>query len=185
VKVYMLKPDPDRYQALALLREEEWDRLLDWFTGEPIGPSWLSPAVSVLREKPSDDRLLVGDFPSLGGVIPVFSGRAVEALGELLRASGEILPLSCAGGTYLAYNVTRVVNALDVERSEVKRFAEGGIMRIIRHEFRPDRLADEVVFKLPDVRKSAVYVTDEFVERVKNADLTGFQFPPVWAGASA
>lgn len=142
---------------------------------------------SVDEDSPRDDclsgGLLPSDFPSSGGIIPVFSQRAVEALADLLLAHGEILPLTCVEGAYFAYNVTRLIDALDLQRSDYHQFSSGVIFDISRHEFRPDRLRDAVIFKLPQMPGPGEFVTDVFVRRVEQARLQGFSLKEVWSEA--
>ena len=179
-KVYRLRADANRYQGLVL-EEGDWDFLWDKFDGNAIADTWRPLMVRVFR----DDGRSGGapsDFPSLAAAIPVFSPRAIESLGDMLAGSGEILALHCPEGTYVAFNVTRVVDALDEMRSELKRFDDGRIMRIVRHEFHQDSVADVDIFKLPQMPKSAVYVSDRFVERIREAHLVGFKPELVWIG---
>lgn len=49
------------------------------------------------------------------------SGRAADALGELLDGDAELLPLESSVGELVAVNVVRVADALDLDQAEVKR----------------------------------------------------------------
>jgi len=125
----------------------------------------------------------------LGGVgCPVFSARAVEALSDLLEGRGELLPLEVEGGGDLyrelyAFNITRLSDALDEAKSELKRFeSDGTIMRVERFEFDPGRLAGETVFKLAQMPEWHDFVTGAFMRRVQEAGLRGFSFDwRVWS----
>lgn len=184
MNVYELKADSNHYQSLDFVNKGDWDNfLLGRWDGRHLQASWSALEVRVLGEDEAGEPLPAGDFPSLGGIIPVFSRRARSALSDLLRANGEFLPLKCdecAGGSYDAYNVTRVVDALDETGSELKRFKSSGrVQRVLRHEFRPEFIADLHIFRIP--QENRVYVTDLFVERVRAAGLTGFEFLPLWS----
>jgi hypothetical protein len=180
MNVYSLDADSDRYQNLVLLREDDWVRLRDKFEGAPMASTWEPLLVEILRDRVHRNRPR-SDFPSLDGVIPVFSERAIAAMRDLLEPRGEILPLRCHEGTYFAYNVTRVIDALDETRSELERFDDGRVMWIDRPAFFPDRLAGEVIFKIPQSR-ARVFVTDPFAQRVHERGLAGFALRPVWSG---
>jgi hypothetical protein len=185
MNVFVLDADANKYQNLVLEHGQDADQLIDWFKGQPIGSSWRSLAVKVLRDQSHRDRP-PSDFPSFGGVVPVFSQHAVEALYDLLQRNGEILPLICQEGVYFAFNVTRLVDALDMNASEFKYFkSTGRIMRIVRHEFDAEKLGAESIFKIPQVPEGYVFVTDEFVRRVQEAGLVGFDFRRVWSGPDA
>ena len=183
--VYILDRDPDRFQSLTVTREENLDLFIDGFDGRPMADGWSALEVAVLIEEPRDAELPASDFPWLVGSPPVFSARAAEALADLLKGRGELLPLAFEEGEYYAFNVTRLSNALDEERSEFEYYPDGGIMEIVRHTFLPERLVGETIFKLP---QSGVYeyVTDPFVERVREAGLTGFLFDRIiWSSKEA
>lgn len=182
MNVYILDADANRYQNLVLVDDDEWDELGEWFDGSPIGSAWRPVQVEVLREH---KKRPPSDFPSLSPIIPVFSERAVESIGPLLKPHGEILPLDCREGVYYAFNTTCVIDALDQEQSQFERFRDGRVMDIKRHVFDADKIGISAIFLLPYLRRSRVYVTDLFVERVQEARLTGFDFRLVWPDSSS
>ena len=96
--------------------------------------------------------------------VPVFTTEAYEALRPVLDGRGEVLPLNItdAPPDAVAFNPTRVVDALDEQRSDIKRFSSGRVMRIARPVFIPDRVRDETIFKVTTYPR-ALYVTDAFV----------------------
>lgn len=147
------------------------------FSGEAIGGKW-QPIKTKFADKLS--RRKVGDFTEWG-TIPVFSHNAVSALGEVLKANGELLPIQCNGIPLWVFNVTRTADILDEVHSEIHRFSDGRFMAISRYEFDASRIpADLCVFKLPPKHWSRVYVTDIFVKAVEDAGLKGFQFEQLW-----
>lgn len=111
--------------------------------------------------------------------VPVFNARAADLLRPLLIDNGELLPLLCDEGSYFAYNVTTVLDALDLEKSSIIRFASGRIMDITRHEFLQAKVTHSI-FKIPQVPWMEVFVTDEFRDAVSQHRLTGFTFKLVW-----
>lgn len=117
------------------------------------------------------------DFPWLGAHALVMRRAAVDALGELLVASGEVLPLETDDGVELfVLNATRVVDALDEGRSEITRFpGSGRIMRIKSIAFKTELLRGIDIFRLPH-RASATYVSDRVVKIVAAAGLRGLEF---------
>jgi hypothetical protein len=187
MNIYKLKADFERYQGFSHLKNEDCKRLVDyeldhrWFRGAAIGDQWW-PIAMGLNE--GDEDLPPGDFPWCS--FPAFSKRAVEALQDLLDPNGEILPLICEFGDYYAFNTTQVVDALNEEYSELKRFKSSGrISEILRYEFYPEKLQGLSIFKLRQ-SPSKDYVTDTFVQRVQEAGLVGFDFSKaqrVWSGS--
>jgi hypothetical protein len=180
--VFILSADANNYQNLTFLDEKDWDILQD-FDGTPQKNSWNKPKVEVIRDNEANLNLPASDFPSLASHVPVFSQQAIMILNGLLKDNGEILPLSCQKGAYFAFNVTRVVDALDQSSSIVKRFKSSGrIMDIVEHKYYKDKLSNLTIFKIPQVSLMNVYVTDHFVRIVQSNSLKGFEFQKVWEG---
>lgn len=175
MQIYELRRDADHYRWLDTtdggdITGFEIDSSLVGATWEPLVVQWMTEDM---------EGTLEGDFPTLGN-LRVFSQKAVDALLELLVENGELLPLISKDGQFYVYNVTRVADALDEERSEVVRFKTSGrIMRIEHYRFRSELLAGLSIFKVPQLTE--VFVTDAFVKRVQEANLKGFAFRELWS----
>ena len=179
MQVYIIEPLSNEYQNLITIEEGDWD-IFDRFNGKPLRCKWRPVSVKVLRDDEQNKDLPVSDFPSFLSHVPCFSRKAIEALTQLLLPNGEILPLVCDEGEYFAYNVTTVLNCLDEEKSEAVRFDEGGILDIVKHEFEFSKVIHAVIFKIPQIPLMDVFVTNEFVSKVKESGLQGFEFREVW-----
>jgi hypothetical protein len=86
----------------------------------------------------------------------------------------------------LGFHVTNFVDALDKDASEVLRAPDDPnvILMIHKHVFRPEKLTTDWMFKLPYARgRSAIYVTDPFVDLIRASGLTGLEFKRVWPHA--
>ncbi len=180
MNVFALRPDCNRYQNLVCTSEKDWTILRQFDQGRLI-ESWTPLSVEVLRDNKFNRNLPPSDFPRLVAAILVFSPRAVNILRGMLEENGEILPLSCNEGEYYAFNVTTFVDALDESNSEVKRFKDGGIMRVLRYVFFPDKLRGASIFKIPQFPRQ-VFVTDKFRKVVIDNKLLGFEFVDLWEG---
>ena len=124
------------------------------------------------------------DYPCVDMMIPAFSRRAVVALGPLLSASGEWLPLACGLGEFYAFNITGISRALDTELSAIEYFSDSDIiLDIDKHEFDPAKLTGcPPIFRIWQ-RPGNTYLTNDFVDRVHEAKLHGFHFIRVWRRA--
>jgi len=107
---------------------------------------------------------------------------AASLLADKFAGDVELLPLDCPDAELFAVNVLRVVDALDLDRSVVERFSSGRIMTIDAPAFIPSRLVDTAIFKIPQMLRGPVYVTDDFVTAIKDHDLCCIDFRLVWAG---
>ncbi len=180
MRLFILRADSNRYQGLVFQSSGNYN-MLNQFDGRILSDTWRSPVVEILHNDELGQDLLPSDFPSFATHVPVFSSRAVGALRGLLEENGEILPLSCDEGEYIAFNVTEIVDALHEPTSTIKRFQSSGrIMDVLTHNFLIDRLYGAIIFKIPQVPLMNVYVTDRFRDIVTASDLQGFRFDQVW-----
>jgi len=123
------------------------------------------------------------DYPCVD-TMPAFSQRAVDVLRDMLEPNGELLPLISDVGTYYAYNITTIANILNHDKSEIEWFDDSDSkserpMCIDRYEFFPDRINGLTIFRLPETA-TEVFVTSDFVSRVRDAGLKGFDFAKLW-----
>ncbi len=109
--------------------------------------------------------------------------RALKQLGRVVQDYGEILPLQSDSDSVWVFNVTRLVDALDEERSDLLRSVEPGnrILRVRKPVFRADCLKGLHLFKVRSHPMGITYFTDMFVDLVREHDLTGLDFKLVWA----
>lgn len=181
--IYELWSDANRVQNLFLpgLDDAATLAVTSQVNGAPIAGNWVRPRVAVLRDGKHNKALTPSDFPSLYGVIPVFSARAVSVLRDELASSGELLDLVCDEGEYFAFNVTRFVDCLDEPNSDLIRFKDGRVVMIKRYAFLPQTptlVGASSIFRLPQNTPGVPYVTEAFVEKTKKANLAGFLFRP-------
>lgn len=154
------------------------------FDGSRKAANWQPIRMRLVDKDERGRRLLPSDIPWLGEHAPVLRRKAVERFGSMLAADGELLPLACDEAELFVFNVTSVVDALDLDRSELLRFpSTGRIMKVKTHVFRPERLSGVRAFKVPELLRSSLFVTDEVV-RVAGG-LTGVGFKLLWEGSAA
>jgi hypothetical protein len=149
---------------------------------------WKPPRLAATWQPPKliGDVRPENDFPGEGApvaLVPVFSQRAVEGLREFLEPNGELLPVLTALGTYFAYNLTTVVDALDTENSEIFwhdiRTKKWRAREVNVFRFKPRSLDGLTIFKIPQM-PVAIYVTEPFVQRVRELGLNGMWITKVW-----
>ncbi len=175
-KIYKTQP-AEGFEWVHPVAQSDYE--LFRFDGTPRVTRWFPVKVERSTHDENRKRLEPGDFPPGCGF--VVSRAAKEYLGPCLEAAGELLPLDCPDGEFWTLNVTRLVDALDEEGSEVLRSTETGrILMVHRPRFHASRLGPEI-FKLPQTPRSAIYVSEEFVKKVKTSPLKGLDFKLVWA----
>ena|SRR5687768_14373951 len=182
MKLYQVAPD-ERFESVVPVDRSEWDRfcMLD---GTTQRKSW----VPILVRRVAEDEgrhFETADFPWLGSHVLVMRRRATEVLAELLNEYGELLPLECADAELWAYNVCRVVDALDEERAKIARFpGTGRIMSVERYAFRPEQVDGHLLFKLRQLPLGPIVVSDAFVQLVRSRQLVGLDFQAIWEGVA-
>jgi len=122
------------------------------------------------------------DFPCLNMTEPTFSKRACKILKDFLEPNGELLPLQSDIGEYYFYNITSVVrDALDMKESvyQLWREAPSTALEIDYFSLYEERLKVPPIFRFAEYPQGAI-VTDEFVKRVRDYGLNGFEFQKIW-----
>jgi hypothetical protein len=183
MNVYHMHPD---------YRQEKW---VSFTTKEgqglPLNP-WddaaffdAHPRIEIKRDSelaPRGAKLVLPDYSQLGARHPVFSINAKRVLLPHLEGLGEWIELIFEGATYWLFFITNTVDALDEDKSEIKRFASSGrIMAIDTFVFRAETLRDQFLCRLKTLPGAHCIVTDNFVDVVRQHGLTGFLFQRLWS----
>jgi hypothetical protein len=178
-----------RVYKAAVVEGFEWVQPLDeadfdavyQLDGTQVTQRWKPIRVKTLE---SDDRgrpLRRADLPWLGGHALVFRDRARDAVAELLAGSGEFLELELADDSdrFWLYNARSVADALDEDASDLVRFpSTGRVMKVNRHVFRPDVVADLVAFRVPQTR--SLFLAGDVVDGISALRLSGAGFELAW-----
>ncbi len=177
--IYQLNPDANHFQNLVLKNINDLNDVNRLLPGTPMGSTWRPVRVEVFRGDRRNKHLPAGDFPTFD-VVPTFSARAAQVLGDLLTDHGELLPLVCEEGQYFVFNCTTFVDGLDTERSEIVYFDDGSVNLVRSYVLDSDKVAGRPVFRLRGERMLNVFVNEAFVRQVQEAGLRGFDFRQVW-----
>lgn len=181
MKIWKLHRQFEKYEILKFSNEKDSDFFHQNFKGVPIKESWEQILVEIYQGGEESD------FPD--GLLspPIFSERTVQKLGEFLDGNDvELLPLhTIKNKKYYAVNVLKVLDCIDGDRSEVKRFRSGEIMKYKKYAFKEDQVKGQDIFKLVDheekkIFSTQIFVSDRFRDKVKESGLTGFDFIKVW-----
>ncbi len=149
-----------------------------------LAANWSPPTFEVVTNDEDRSRLPKSDFPTYTIATMVLSDRAVERLRTVLDACGEVLPIHLSNDheTLFLFNVTRVINAVDMKRSKFMRFPSGGIMKYERLVFDAKAIPDEALFfkttQLGPITE--IFATEQAVTAVERANLSGYNFRLAW-----
>ena len=190
MKFWEYKKDSDHYFTLALadFEREKWVLSRDFQPGpipEPIPkitvqyetqPKDLSPSQRALLRK---GKLPKADFPSLYGGKIVFSEKALNALLPLIQSDVQVIPLFCEEEQLFLIHLTRHVDGLDLERSDIQWSIENKMINTIKHYvFYVEKLKDINICRVP-IYFPWVYVSDAFKAAVEEHDLKGLLWKPL------
>jgi hypothetical protein len=146
----------------------------------PKASSWTPLPITRIDDVEEDSsKLEPGDFPGLSNfcALPVFSARAWEVLSRHIDCRWEALPLTPPKWTQLyLIHVMERIDCVDLDRSEVSRFSDGGVMRIERFCLKPEKLEGKHIFKTPIESGGDLLVDDVFREIVQQNGLKGLTF---------
>lgn len=141
--------------------------------------------LAVRREERSlarSPRLRVSDSPWFHGANLVLTETARDRTESLLAPWGVFLPLDCAGEVLYFFLPTAVIPALDHEASEIEYFRDSKrVMAVRRYVFDPTVIGDHQMFRLPERRRTDLFVTEGFREAWLATGVTGVGFEKVWS----
>lgn len=178
-KVFKVWPD-EGFELLLPVEKDDHER--STFNGQPLTGAWTPMRVKRVREGKSGSIRKIGDFSkgSIGDL--VLTGHAKMKVGTIFEQYGELLPLACDEGEYWTLNVTYFIDALDEERSVVLRAPdENRILLVDKYVFDGRTLENAMLFKIPQLRRGAFFVTDPFVKMIRSTGLVGLTFEQIWA----
>lgn len=167
------------YEVINAHNDSDYEVFLS-LNGTPCASTWRPIKVHRVR---ADNRQACrpSDFPWLGADSLVMRKNAVDELRDILEKNGEILPLETDDEINLSVLNTNVINALDEVNSDIIRFPGNNRIMLVKSPFFiKEKIRGVDIFKLPH-RASSTYVSDFFVNRVRDAGLQGLTFKKVWS----
>jgi len=186
MKYWMYTEDVDNYAHLFFVDQGFTRQLVTEFMGKPYTKPWTMPEVNYAREweapglseeervmiKKINEGLPQPDFPWLVGAesAAVFNERTLQVLHHLIRDSVQIFPLSHESQKFYLINIIEIVDCLDEELSEVRRY--GPASRIIKPVFKEQLAKGKHIFKVPQ-SPSAIFVSDRFKQEIESNALKG------------
>jgi hypothetical protein len=123
------------------------------------------------------------DAPWMSSSALVLKPSARAFIEPLFGSSVEYVPIVGTVYDELYYvHVLQHTDVLDLDRSEIKRFPSSGrIMRIVQHQFLRGVEAAGPIFKLSQMPRESLYVSEAVVSAIAHSGLTGFAFRQVWS----
>lgn len=189
-KLNKITGDP-RFEGFALNpspsligRETLEDDLTPGFSDAEETLNWKQPALANIWVAPSVRGRVSGfnDYPCINMIHPAFSGKAIDALYDILSENGEILPLLSETDTrFFFYNILTIASVLDRDSSVCEFWCNPPTTAsdIKFFVFDEQKIQGLEIFRIPEMPMS-VFVTNTFIDRVESSHLQGFEFNKVW-----
>ncbi|RZO86236.1 MAG: hypothetical protein EVA65_04715 [Oceanococcus sp.] len=178
--VYSIQPIDDGWWVLAQ-NDDDLERICA--SSEPLLPNWKPLEARLLTEGEGKSFVEV-DMPWMAGAALVVNNQAKRALEDVVGVEAEFLPVNVADKKFWILNAFQLPDALDEAGSEILRFPSSGrVMKVLQFAFNAGAVSDRTIFKIPQLSRSATFVTEKFVAAVIAAGLSGFQFTEIWASS--
>lgn len=173
MKVFQVHADADDYNFFELVNKSDWD--FEDFNGTSLIKSWRPFKIKRARGR----KYPVGDFSSISSLHFLVNSKIKDIFESIFKDKVELLPVEYDEPYYLM-NVINMIDALDMEKSEFKRYKDGRIMFCTKYVFKEEVIGNNIIFKIPQFPTVDVLVTEEFVKMAEDNDLKGFIFEELW-----
>ncbi|MFB5269429.1 imm11 family protein [Paenibacillus enshidis] len=169
------------YKPLMVDIEDETNPQIDEMLGNISRGQSMQQEWRPLRVLYKADKGKSIDFPRYAPAMNVFNDRAVSVLEPLIDGLVEFLPLIDDKYNFYFCNVINILDCVDHEKS-VPEIMLDKIISYHSLYFKEDLLQTERrhIFKIPELVRTRVYVSDEFRDAVLEAGLKGLDFIQVW-----
>lgn len=119
----------------------------------------------------------IGDVFSVEVSSFILNEYAFNILNPYLKGHTQVFRLKNQDDVLYVINVTDIIDCLDYDKSEIKRFPSSGrVMKVIEYSFHKDKLKNATIFKLPEFVKTTCYVTEEFKKATEENNIKGFKY---------
>lgn len=119
----------------------------------------------------------IGDVFSVEVSSFILNEKSYKILYPYIKNEVQIFKTKSENDNLYVVNVTNIIDCLDYDKSEIKRFPSSDrVMRIIKYVFKIEKLNNTTIFKLPENPKGKSYVTEEFKKVVEENHIKGFKF---------
>ena len=169
------------YEWALPANEDEYEAFAAFYC-RPQAASWSPIHMQFLREDRRGRPRVRADFPWAGvSSRIILRPNAFRLLEPHLAEYGEFLPLTSPEGELWVFNVLRVVDSLDIDKSSIEYVPDvGGISHIKSYVFRESDVDNNVVFKIPQELRGPMYCTESLVNLVESSGFTGLGFRLLW-----
>lgn len=119
----------------------------------------------------------IGDVFSVQISSFILNEKSYRVLYPYIKNEVQIFKIKSEDENLYVVNVTNIIDCLDYDKSEFKRFTSSGrIMEVTKYAFKERLLKNAFIFKLPEFSNNLNYVTEDFKKVVEENNIKGFKF---------
>ena len=168
----------DKFNSVTQSFPQEPD--LEMLSTKDYGASFAKIWPRDFTVKPLSKRKKIGDLLLVNPFL-IISEKAYFSLNEILKENGEFLSVFCREINGLkAYNPIKCLDVLNKSKCEFSFLGKGELKRptkVLSYDFMEERITAPI-FRIKE--DPGLFVTDEFVELVRQSNLKGFGFRRLW-----
>ena len=180
MKIWKIHTDVNQFAYIDLV--DEYGQSLEWrpkdiphFDRPKVDTSWIKKYRFKFTEKP------VANFLSFEPAALSCDSYALQCCKDyLIKEEVEIIPFNVEGLDLYFLNITKSIDCLDEEKSNIKRLKTGRIYQIKHYVFNTNIIEGLMLFKIPQEAMKAVFATEIFYEKIVKYNLTGLILEPIY-----
>lgn len=171
MKIYELLPSYNNTMSINTDDNIEYDPFLEEdFDGSSKQANWTPVKVVTLSRKHNND------FPYLMPGLPIISEKAKNVIQDLVEFDVEFLPLLHSEFILFAMNVINIMDCVDWNRSERRKYSDGSLGHITKLVLDFEKIPDRHIFKIKEMASTKVFVTESFKNLIEKNNLKGLDF---------
>jgi hypothetical protein len=179
MSVWDVRCDVANFATMYLVNKfgQPLDFCPEWpdFEGQKIGKNCFQFKTKLKKNKP------VANFTYLDCGVLVCDYFAITKIGDFISNEVELLPIDVDGLNCQLINILNVVDCLDEKKSEIKFFKNSkNVKDIKRYVFNEYMLRNINLFKIPQLKRTDIFATDTFRDKILESGLTGLDFRLVY-----
>lgn len=184
MKIWKVSADSKHYANMFFTNVVSHGEICS-FDGTPKKAEWHPLPIEIWDEflgRP------LGDITGFEARLCFLNEKALNTLLPLVQGHAEILEMDSPTEHRYALYVTRVLDIFDPEHADATYFDEEQYLFAFcnRYAFKNiEQLNGIPIFRLPNSSNINAFVTEEFVQAVEKADLTGLKFELIWDSEEA
>jgi len=171
MKIFQMGGD---IHLLPIEFDKELTKLIEREHGKRMEPLWGRVSLKAMEGVVKKGTPL-GDCPYFAPSTLIVSEKLKGLIQSFTEDEIEFLPVEIDGQTGYSYmNVLLILDALDLEKTELKRFEDGAIKYVIQAQHHDAIIDGHHIFMLPNYH--GIYISEDLKKHLEDNDVLGTTF---------